>query len=253
MLARWSAGCSLERWRSAVTRAGGRRLAILAFHKIGDPPAGWRSWFYVPERGFVGFLKELRIGGWRVIDVTALLCGLSHPESLPDRSALITFDDGSRSVLRVALPRLREFGYPAVVFMPTDFLGRRNTFDAGVEPDEPICDLDDLRELELGGVSIQSHAASHRRLSELTPAERLDELVRSKAVLEQGMSRAVEVLAYPYGDDGGDAHAARSAGYRAACLYGGGPIRLPPADCYHLERLAMGPDTDLRAALTDAR
>lgn len=40
-----------------------------------------------------------------------------------------------------------------------------------------------------------------------------------------------------------------AAGYRAACLYGGGPSPIPPADAYFLPRLAMGPDTDLRALL----
>ena len=92
-----------------------------------------------------------------MIDVLAFLRGLARPESLPPRAALITFDDGSLTVLRVALPWLREYGYPAVLFMPTDFVGRRNTFDAGVEPEEAVCDWDDLRKLEVGGISIHEY------------------------------------------------------------------------------------------------
>ena len=41
----------------------------------------------------------------------------------------------------------------------------------------------------------------------------------------------------------------RHAGYRAAFLYGGGPVRLPGTSHYRLSRLAMGPDTDLARAL----
>jgi hypothetical protein len=78
-------------------------------------------------------------------------------------------------------------------------------------------------------------------------------LVRSKAVLEEGLGKPVEVFCYPYGDAGREpgqtARALRRAAYRAACLYGGGPNPVPPADPYRLARLAMGPDTDLRAAL----
>jgi hypothetical protein len=39
-------------------RLGSRSLAILAYHKIGEPPpGGWQTWFYVPEENFVGHLR----------------------------------------------------------------------------------------------------------------------------------------------------------------------------------------------------
>ncbi len=43
----------------------------------------------------------------------------------------------------------------------------------------------------------------------------------------------------------------KRVGYRAACLYGGGPTRLPAADHYRLARLAVGPDTDLQEELRE--
>ena len=236
------------------TPSRGRVLAILGFHKIGGPPAGgWDTWFYVSEATFSSFLSQLQEGGWRVIDLQTFLVGLAAPASLPTRSALLTFDDGYRSMRQIALPWLRRFGYPGVLFVPTDFIGKSNEFDAGVEPPEAICDWDDLRELERQGVSVQSHGASHRRFSELASAEIEEELRRSKAMLEAGLGKPVEVIAYPFGDGGVNQQAVERAlertGYRAACLYGGGPNRLPVANPYRLARLAIGPDTDLRAAL----
>ncbi len=77
--------------------------------------------------------------------------------------------------------------------------------------------------------------------------------MRSKAVLEDGLGKPVNVFAYPYGDGGMDPDVQRNllmqAGYVSACLYGGGPIRLPIVEPYRLTRLAMGPDTDLQAEL----
>jgi peptidoglycan/xylan/chitin deacetylase (PgdA/CDA1 family) len=232
----------------------GQTLAILSFHKIGEPsPGGWRSWFYTPEEVFVGHLSCLRENGWMVIDVPTFLGGLKVADSLPTRAALLTFDDGYRSVREVALPWLRRFGYPAVLFVPTDYIGRRNAFDDGTEPEEAICDWDDLRELERWGVSIQSHGASHRLLSQLDLNEQWQELVRSKARLEAGLRSPVDLFAYPYGDGGVNpramSQALKRAGYRAACLYGGDPNPLPITDPYRLARLAMGPETDLQAAL----
>jgi peptidoglycan/xylan/chitin deacetylase (PgdA/CDA1 family) len=226
-----------------------RTLAILSFHKIGPAPGGWETWFYVPQATFVGYLEYLKEDGWQVLDVAAFLRGLAEPDSLPERAALITFDDGYRSILDHGLPELRRFGYPAVMFVPTAFIGGHNDFDADNEPEEAICGWEELRELERCGVSVQSHGVAHRAFSELNVRERQQELLRSRAVLEDGLGKPVEVFSYPYGDCGPEPGAARRvlerAGYRAACLYGGRPHRVPVADRYRLDRLAVGPDTDL--------
>ena len=233
---------------------GARSLAILGYHKIGEPPSGgWQTWFYVPEEIFVGHLSYLREHGWQVIDLPALFGGVRASKSLPERAALLTFDDGCRSTRTVALPWLLRFGYPAVLFVPTDYIGGINGFDAGYEPEEPICDWDDLRELERLGVSIQSHGASHCSFSKLSLPEQEEELARSKITLEAGLKKPVEVFAYPYGDGGAEprstGRALERAGYRAACLYKGGPNPLPIVNPYRLTRLAMGPDTDLQVVL----
>jgi peptidoglycan/xylan/chitin deacetylase (PgdA/CDA1 family) len=233
---------------------GGRNLAILGYHKIGEPPpGGWQTWFYVPEEIFAGHLSYLRDHGWQVIDLLALLRGITAPESLPERAALLTFDDGYRSMRTVALPWLLRFGYPAVLFVPTDYIGGSNGFDAGCEPEEVICNWDDLRELERLGVSIQSHGASHHSFSELSLTKQEEDLTRSRFTLEAGLEKSVEVFAYPYGDGGTEplstGRALERAGFRAACLYKGGPNPLPIDEPYRLSRLAMGPDTDLQVAL----
>jgi peptidoglycan/xylan/chitin deacetylase (PgdA/CDA1 family) len=243
-------------------------LAILGFHKIGEPPPdGWETWFYIPETTFVAQLRFLQENGWQVVDLTSFLKGLTAPESLPDRAALLTFDDGYRSMRTVALPWLLRFGYPAMLFVPTDFIGGHNTFD-DAEPEETLCDWDDLVELERQGVSVQSHGASHQPLSDLTLAEQEGELRRSRTTLEAGLGKRVEVFCYPYGDDGVSSYpysddgassevlrrvreTLKRAGYRAACLYGGGTTRLRAADPYRLTRLAVGPDTDLQAELRE--
>jgi peptidoglycan/xylan/chitin deacetylase (PgdA/CDA1 family) len=231
-------------------------IAILGFHKIGPPPAGgWESWFYVSEHQFAGFLSDLKNDGWEVVDLDRFLRALEKPETLPERAALLTFDDGYRSMRGVTLPLLRHFEMPAVLFVPTDYVGQRNSFDAGVEPDEPICNWDDLRELARGGVSIQSHAASHRRFSELSMQEREDEAVRSKVALEEHLGTPCQAIAFPYGDPGpsADRCVLTNAGYEAAFLYGGGPVRLPIANRYRVQRVAMGPNTDLCAELGKLR
>lgn len=240
------------------TKSSERKLAILGFHKVGEPsPSGWETWYYIPEAEFAGYLNYLRENNWQVIDLATLLRALREPNCLPQRSVLLTFDDGYRSTLEVALPLLLQFGYPAVVFVPTDHVGMgSHSFDANShEPDEPLCNWDELRELERCGVSVQSHGATHRALSELTLAEQEAEMVRSKAALEAELRKLVEMFSYPYGDNGANpqevGNALERAGYKAACLYDGFLASLPITDPNSLSRLFIGRGSDLQAELGD--
>jgi peptidoglycan/xylan/chitin deacetylase (PgdA/CDA1 family) len=231
-------------------------LAILAYHQIGEPsPGGWHTWYHIAEEAFVGHLAYLREHSWEVIDDDALLRGLEEPDSLPARAALLTFDDAYRSAFTVALPHLLEFGYPAVLFVPTAYIGGLNRFDADTDqPEEPICGWEELEALEAAGVSIQSHGVSHRSFAELGPAEIEEELTRSKAVLEQGLRKTVELFAFPYGEVGPGEKSVEAAlarcGYKAACLYHGGMQSPSAAARFRLERVPLGADTDLAVELS---
>ena len=159
-----------------------RTVVVLGYHKVGDPPPGsWETWYLVPEETFRRQLDDLGRHGWEVVDLEGFLMGLDEPDLLPERAALITFDDGYRSICDAALRNLRDFGYPGVLFVPSDFIGRTNDFEADTdEPREPLCDVDDLRVLERNGISVQSHrTARFRRWSR--PSRRTSSRVRRRS------------------------------------------------------------------------
>jgi peptidoglycan/xylan/chitin deacetylase (PgdA/CDA1 family) len=241
-----------------VTPSPRRLLAILSYHKVGDAPRGaWEPWNYVSQGMLEEQLSSLREGGWIFVDDRTALRGLDAPESLPVRSALVTFDDGYRSLLERGVPVLHELGCPAVAFVPAAFVGGVNEFDRGLsEPLESLCTWDELLELVAAGISVQSHGFEHLSLSEADGELMEDELRRSKEVLEERIGKPVEMFAFPYGDAGTDQGAVErtleEVGYGAACLYGGGPVALPAAERYRLSRLAVGSDTDVIGELTAA-
>ena len=84
-------------------RLGRRRLAVLAYHKI-DEPSMFKQHLEYIERHLCAVSLD---------DVVRARTGAE----LPPRSVLITFDDGDRSVLDVALPLLVARGLPAVAFV----------------------------------------------------------------------------------------------------------------------------------------
>lgn len=233
-----------------------KKIAILGYHKIGDPPeGGWPTWSYVGADEFADQLQFLKTNEWCVIDAAGFIAGLFQPETLTEKTALISFDDGYRSNLEIALPLLQKFNYPAVVFIPTDFIGSYNAFDADIyyEPVEPICTWDELRELEKNRISVQSHGLSHRKLSELSMQEQELEITRSKKIIEANLNKQVELFSFAYGDAGSDPviteRMLKSVGYRGACLYGGNAFEMKEANPFALERIAVGPGTNMSLVL----
>ena len=228
-----------------------KSIAILGYHKIGPwSPTAWETWFYVPAETFERQMRQLKDAGWNVIDPETFIRALRSPEELPDRAVLITFDDAYQSVLEHALPVLQCFKYRAVVFVPTAAVGRNNFWDADTrEGVEPICTWDELRALQGAGLSIQSHAVTHRTFSDLSVGDVDREIRESKESIERELKTKVELLAYPFDDagkfpDSTDASLHR-AGYAAAFHFVGGPSPWPAENRFHFSRIPVWPDTDL--------
>ena len=229
-------------------------IILLGHHKIGPlPPHGWASWYYVPTETFAAQLRWLREHGYAYLDLKTFLNGLDRPETLPAKSVLITFDDGYRSLLHHGLPEMEAVGCPGVVFVPTSYIGKTNTFDDGKEPEEAICSWEELAELEQRGIAVQSHGLTHRPFSTLSPEELDAEIGTSKQRIEQRLARPVELFSFPYGDNTQNPDAVetllRQHRYRAACLYGGHPQAFPTPNPFRLTRIALGTDTNLAEVL----
>src|SRR5204862_3402123 len=108
--------------------------------------------------------------------------------------------DAYRSLYERGLDVLTGLACPAVVFVPTAFVGGVSSFDRGLsEPLEPVCGWRELRELAASGISVQSHGRSHLPLSRLAGDRLVEELMTSKHTLEDELETLVELFAFPYG------------------------------------------------------
>jgi peptidoglycan/xylan/chitin deacetylase (PgdA/CDA1 family) len=124
---------------------------------------------------------------------------------------VITFDDGYRDTLTVAVPILTELAFPFTVFVTPGFTR---------SGDKRYLSAPELRELAMvPGVSIGAHGDSHCRLTECDDACLARELTESRAWLEDVLSRPVTTMSYPHGAvDQRVRAAAAAAGYElAAC------------------------------------
>lgn len=169
-------------------------VPILCYHRFG--PGGGKM--TVSTANFAAQLEWLSRNDFRVIRLSQLIGYLQGREALPRRSVVITIDDGYETVHRHAFPLLKRYGFPATVFMYTDFVGARDALS-----------WSQLEEMAASGLmEIQAHSKTHRNLIERAAGETderykqaLDSEVRTpRELLERRLSVQVHHYAYPFGD-----------------------------------------------------
>jgi len=109
------------RLHHAVLWAARRRVRVLCYHASEEAEDDWIAGLgcNTPPsllRSHLAFLRR----HYAVVSLQQLESG-----ALPDRAVMITFDDGYRSVYRVAFALLRAHGLAAVVYLVTDTVGNR--------------------------------------------------------------------------------------------------------------------------------
>lgn len=107
-----------SRWRQ-------QRLLILCYHGISiDDEHQWRPALFMSPARFEERLERLRRGGYAVLGLEEGVDRL-YDGTLPPRSVVLTFDDGTYDFYERAFPLLGKFGFPATVYQRSDYSGRR--------------------------------------------------------------------------------------------------------------------------------
>jgi len=105
-----------------------RRLAVLGDHRVIPTPAnGYPLNDMVISAAPEEFARELKYlkANFDVISIPQLLHGFENPAELPDRPAVITFDDGYIDNYTCAFPLLRDAGLAGCFFVCTALVGTR--------------------------------------------------------------------------------------------------------------------------------
>jgi peptidoglycan/xylan/chitin deacetylase (PgdA/CDA1 family) len=154
------------------------------------------------------------------------------------RDVCISFDDGNRSDLEVALPALLERDLTATFFVLAGRLG-----------DPQFLGAENVRELHAAGMAIGSHGLHHRDWRRVCDEELAAELSQSRRILEDVVGAPVTQAAIPFGsyDRRVLAQARRDGGYARVFTSDGGPAR---RDAWLQPRTTVGNDGVPTAALT---
>ena len=101
------------------------KLLVVMYHGVtasGQPSPVWTQ---LPVHLFRRQLEFLR-RKYRILTLSEVVEAVRGKRSLPERSALITFDDGLKNNCSVAFPVLQELKIPATVFLTVDAIGTRD-------------------------------------------------------------------------------------------------------------------------------
>lgn len=174
-------------------------LTVLLYHRITED--GVKKPHAIEVSKFRNQMQWLRRSGFEVITMDRARAALFDEAPLSRRSVVITFDDGFSDFGDHALKVLTEFKYPSLVYVVAGLLGQRAAWlnEGDRFGDERILSQSQLRELSASKVEIGSHTLSHPFLHLLSPEDQLDEIRRSKGVLEDVIGTEVKSFAYPYG------------------------------------------------------
>jgi peptidoglycan/xylan/chitin deacetylase (PgdA/CDA1 family) len=192
---------------------------ILMYHAVDRPQSSVEAALCCDPETFAAQMDYLDRHGYAVVPLARLVRAARAEDDLPDRSVVVTLDDGLNCTCETALPILERRGFPATVFVVSGLLGRTNEWlhTAGF-PKRSMLSVAGLRRLAAAGLDVGSHTVSHPWLSKLPANVARAEVRDSKARLEDIIGRPVVHFAYPYGDY---TAAVRDfvveAGYVAAC------------------------------------
>jgi peptidoglycan/xylan/chitin deacetylase (PgdA/CDA1 family) len=179
---------------SGVYANGFLTVPILCYHRFGPKT----SQLVVSTAAFEAQMDYLARNGYHVIPLSRVTAFIERGEPIPRKSVVLTIDDGFRSTYEIAFPILKKYGFPATVFLYSDFVGAPDALTWA-----------QMKEMETSGlVNIQPHSKTHANLTLKANGE-TDAKYRERMRLEVDTPiRAIadhlgvgsQAYAFPYGD-----------------------------------------------------
>ncbi|WP_337104019.1 polysaccharide deacetylase family protein [Paenibacillus sp. YIM B09110] len=127
-----------------------QRVIALMYHDVAMEESADRGATISLEK-FKEHLSTLKDNGYTIINMEQFYDFVHHGKSVPDKSVVLTFDDGYQSFYSLAYPALKEEGATASVFV----IGESSDM---FNPDAlPHLTWDEMRELDKNGMGVYNH------------------------------------------------------------------------------------------------
>jgi len=184
--------------------------------------------YLLKEEEFSKHLEYLYFEKWITISVEQLLESFEKRTPLPEKSLIISFDDGNQTDYIIAFPLLEKFGFKATFFLTSDFIGRPGHL---TKPQ--------IQKMSQEGMEFGTHGKTHKFLSTLNENELKLELLESKKSLEEITGKKIEALSLPGGYHSSKVkRMVQELGYKGICTSKFG-LNEYNADPFELKRISL--------------
>lgn len=162
-------------------------VPILMYHSFDESLVG--RYAAVSLRTFYRQMEFIKNRGYKVITLKEYISMLEKNKPIPHNLVIITMDDGYKDNLYAA-EVLKEFGYPAIIFIIVNDIGKE-----GYLSEKDIRWILNNTKIEIG-----SHTITGAYLPEVKDINKLhQEIFTSKHILEKMFGRDVYAFAYSIG------------------------------------------------------
>ncbi|MGI2258486.1 polysaccharide deacetylase family protein [Shewanella sp. GXUN23E] len=169
---------------------------ILQYHHVSETTPKSTSVTPAQFREQMAYLADNQ---FNVISLRALAEAIQARQSLPEKTIVITFDDGYQNIADAAHPILKEYGFPYTLFV-------------AIEPIQKgyreMMSWDQLKVLAAEGADIANHSWAHEHLIRKLPGESdnawetrvINNIQATENAIEEATGQSWKMLAYPYGE-----------------------------------------------------
>ena len=224
------------------------QVPILLYHSIAKHVAPrYRKWAVRPEM-FSAQMRYLHENGYTPMTVTEFVTTMRNRQiRLSTQPVVLTFDDGLADFYSHALPILNHYDFVATLYLTTGFIGRTSRWlSRQGEGERPMLTWQQVAEISACGVECGAHSHSHPELDILPLALVQDELIRSKAILQERIDQPVSSFAYPHGYYTPQVRQlVQEAGYSSACAVKHA-MSSTHDDPFALARIIVARDVDIK-------
>jgi len=215
-------------------------VPILMYHHVGPLPEDAddiRKGLTVSADDFESQMKFLKDGGYNIVTLEKMY-ELVAVGKVPEKTTVLTFDDGYSDNFEAARSVMEEYGFKGTFFIISGKMG-----------EDEYMNEDQIKELAAAGNEIGSHSAHHLSLDTLSGQRLIDEIENPKIVLEKLTGEKVVSFCYPAGKfTPTTVEAVGGAGYKIAVTtqkYQPFSTNKP----FESPRLRINPGTNLKSVL----
>ncbi len=210
------------------------------YHSVGKGDL----FFNVQLEDFVRQMEYLKTKKFNLVSLNQLVEWIEGEQAIPEKTVVLTFDDGYEDNCSNVWPILKKYNFPATIFLAPDLIGKKAGDSKNVVLD--MIDWPQIQEMHQSGlIDFQPHGLNHKELCKISLEQVEQEIRGSKNIIEEQLNKTCHFFAYPRGSFNQQVvNILREFGFRAGLSVSRGFVD-NNADLFNLPRQSINSQTSM--------